>query len=274
MPNVILVVLWRPEAADTLLRAGERLAELSGGGAVGALAVQPPPTFEIYMADGNIPEEVLARMRADGRERIARLRAAFERWAAEARAAPFPAHWAFLEANPLDPVRDRGSRADFVVISRPSAGHGWAERQAFETALFRTERPLLVVPPDHPAAATFGRRVGIAWRDDGRAAKAVLPALRCLAGAERVALLCGVRGGAAPPAVPAILREHEVQVEQHVLPIGPGPFGQALLAAAHAFGADLLVMGAYAHSPLREMILGGVTRWMLAHADLPLLMRH
>jgi nucleotide-binding universal stress UspA family protein len=42
----------------------------------------------------------------------------------------------------------------------------------------------------------------------------------------------------------------------------------------HALGADMLVMGAYAHSPLREMIFGGVTRYMLDHADLPVLMRH
>ena len=59
-----------------------------------------------------------------------------------------------------------------------------------------------------------------------------------------------------------------------MLPIGPGPFGQALLDKVRELGADLLVMGAYAHSPLREALLGGVTRHMLAHADLPVLMRH
>ena len=51
-------------------------------------------------------------------------------------------------------------------------------------------------------------------------------------------------------------------------------FGQALLNKAHELGADMLVMGAYAHSPLREALLGGVMRHMLAHADLPVLMRH
>ena len=65
-----------------------------------------------------------------------------------------------------------------------------------------------------------------------------------------------------------------IRAELHVLPIGPGVFGQALLNKAHELGADMLVMGAYAHSPLREALLGGVTRHMLAHADLPVLMRH
>jgi nucleotide-binding universal stress UspA family protein len=59
-----------------------------------------------------------------------------------------------------------------------------------------------------------------------------------------------------------------------VLPIGSEPFGKTLLDKVHRLSADLLVMGAYAHSPLRELILGGVTRYILAHADIPVLMRH
>ena len=47
-----------------------------------------------------------------------------------------------------------------------------------------------------------------------------------------------------------------------------------MLDAVHRLGADLLVMGAYAHLPLRELILGGAMRYMPDHADLPVLMRH
>jgi nucleotide-binding universal stress UspA family protein len=60
----------------------------------------------------------------------------------------------------------------------------------------------------------------------------------------------------------------------HPLAIGAEPFGRTLLDTAKALRADLLVMGAYAHSPLREMLLGGVTRYVLAHAEIPVLMRH
>ena len=76
------------------------------------------------------------------------------------------------------------------------------------------------------------------------------------------------------PQMPAILAEHGIAAELHALPIGAGPFGAALLDKAHELGADMLVMGAYQHSPLRELLLGGVTRHMLAHADLPVLLRH
>jgi nucleotide-binding universal stress UspA family protein len=129
-----------------------------------------------------------------------------------------------------------------------------------------------VVPPGRVAA--FGKRVAIAWRDDTRAAKAVLPALRCLGRAEQVHVLAGVRQGAEHPALPQVLLDHGIKAEMHVLQIGPGAFGQALLIRAHELGSDMLVMGAYAHSRLREALLGGVTRYMLAHADLPVLMRH
>ena len=107
-----------------------------------------------------------------------------------------------------------------------------------------------------------------------RAAKAVLPALRCLDHAEQVHVLAGMRQGTGPPVLPQILIDHGIRAELHILPIGPGAFGQVLLENAHRLGADMLVMGAYAHSPLREALFGGVTRHVLAHADLPVLMRH
>ena len=87
-------------------------------------------------------------------------------------------------------------------------------------------------------------------------------------------MLAGVRKGAEQPELPKILREHGISAELHLLPIGPEPFGQDLLAKAHQLNADMLVMGAYSHNRLVELLFGGVTRYMLVHADIPLLMRH
>jgi nucleotide-binding universal stress UspA family protein len=87
-------------------------------------------------------------------------------------------------------------------------------------------------------------------------------------------VLAGVRAGHPQPVMPEILAEHGVEAVLHVLPIGAAVFGEALLAKVHEIGADLLVMGAYTHTAWRELILGGVTKYMLAHADLPVLMRH
>jgi nucleotide-binding universal stress UspA family protein len=102
----------------------------------------------------------------------------------------------------------------------------------------------------------------------------VLSSLPFLRQAEEVFVLAGTRLGADAPGTPAILTEHGITAELHVLPIGSGSFGSALLHEAHELGADMMVMGAYQHSPIRERLLGGVTRFALTNADLPVLMRH
>jgi nucleotide-binding universal stress UspA family protein len=272
MSDVILVVLERPEAAALLLHAAECLAVLTGGARVNLLAIRTPPGYAALTAEASLTGGVLEALVAEEDQRIAKLEATFDSWVAGIGEAPFTARWSSVEGL-ADPVLGtEGRRADFVVVARPARGDEEPTRRAFHAALFRTERPVLVVPPGRVAA--FGKRVAIAWRDDIRAAKAVLPALRCLGRAEQVHVLTGVRPGAAQPGLPQILIDHGIRAELHLLPIGPGAFGQVLLEKAHELGADMLVMGAYAHSPLREALLGGVTRYMLAHADLPMLMRH
>jgi len=60
----------------------------------------------------------------------------------------------------------------------------------------------------------------------------------------------------------------------HRFVIGRGAVGQSLLREAHGIGADLLVMGAYAHSRAIEALLGGATRDVLSHVDMPVLLHH
>jgi nucleotide-binding universal stress UspA family protein len=176
-------------------------------------------------------------------------------------------------ADVVAEVETRGSRADFVVVAQPASDDDRATRDAFRAALLRTERPVLMVPSSGGSGA-FGRRVAIAWRDDARTLKALVPALRLLSSAEQVHLLAGVRAGMPTPAIPPVLIEHGVAVTLHVLAIDSSSFGELLLARARELGADLLVIGAYAHGPLPDLLLGGVTRTVLAKADLPVLMRY
>jgi nucleotide-binding universal stress UspA family protein len=84
-----------------------------------------------------------------------------------------------------------------------------------------------------------------------------------------------VREGAPRLRLPEIFTEHGIDIDLHVLPLaGHRMFGEALLDKARALGADLLVQGASAYRPIVGLLLGGVTRHMLTHADLPVLMRH
>jgi nucleotide-binding universal stress UspA family protein len=233
MAEVILVVSGHPSRRDRLVAAARRLGTLSGQGRVRMLEFGAATAPAPDMPGEHLP---------DGTDVAAAVEA-------------------------------RGSRADFIVIARPMPTDNHATRDAFRAALFRTDRPLLMVPPDGPPDI-FGDRVAVAWRDDPRTLKALVPALRLLSGTKEVLLLAGVRGGAASPTIPSVLVEHGLPATLHVLAIDSSGFGDLLLGRARDLGADMLIMGAYAHSPIREMLLGGVTRHVLAHADMPVLMRH
>jgi nucleotide-binding universal stress UspA family protein len=272
VPDVILTVLSRPDAAVSLLSAAACLANLLDCARINILAVREPSHVSPLAAEALINEaDAIRDVGERERERIATLKTAFDQWAAAPGKHAAVAYWVEMEGSAAAIIGERGSRVDMIVAGAPAENDRFA-RQIFRAALFGTDRPVLMVP--FGSTAAFGRCVVIAWRDEKRAVRAVIPALRCLAGAEEVHVLMGVRDRGARPTIPRILLEHGIRADLHVLPIGSESFGQTLLDKAHALSADLMVMGAYAHSPLRELILGGVTRYMLTHADLPVLMRH
>jgi len=271
MAGVILVVLEQPEQAAGLLAAALRLAALCGAWRINAMLVRTPPNASVMQSEEVLTEQREAELVAAETARAAAVRPAFDAWEPLAKQAGLEVEWIDVDGMPEQVVEERGKRADFLVIQRPTQdnyGVGW---QAMHAALFACDRPVLVVPPN--LAGDFGRRVAIAWREDDRTIKAVLAGLRCLMLAEKVFAITGTHLGGTPD-VPAILAEHEIKTELIVLPLGLGGFAAMLLAKVHELGADMLIMGAYAHTPLREFLLGGVTRHMLYSADIPVLMRH
>jgi nucleotide-binding universal stress UspA family protein len=231
-----------------------------------------PPEATILPSEEVLTKRHIKYIREREDVRVSALRQEFDDWSAIGRAEGVSAEWHDMEALVDATIKDWGARADVIVLRRPTDHDRLPAQQEIHTALFETDRPVLVVPPN--ATALFGRRVAIAWRSDRQATRAVLSALRCRSAPEKVFVIAGVGPGSPKPTLPDILLEHGIEAKLHVLPVGSGVFGEALLAKAHALGADLLVMGAYRHSPLREFLLGGVTRYMLGHADLPVLMRH
>ncbi|HVJ54178.1 MAG TPA: universal stress protein [Aliidongia sp.] len=140
-------------------------------------------------------------------------------------------------------------------------------------------RPTLVVPyAGH--IATIGKRVLVAWDGGREAARAVNDALPLLKTAERVTIVsvCGgtrVASGELPCAdIAAHLARHDVNVDIRSEPRGDIQVADLLLSVASDLSADLLVMGAYGHSRMRELFLGGVTRAILDRMTLPVLMSH
>ncbi|MCI0735498.1 MAG: universal stress protein [Beijerinckiaceae bacterium] len=166
-------------------------------------------------------------------------------------------------------------RGDIAVITRPANGLS-LDQNLIEAMLFTSGRPVLVIPPDWDKAPRFVN-IMVAWDGSARAARAAGDSLPLLTRAERIEILC-----ASPDASKCIdgadlavhLSRHCKAVTVTELPVQHGDIARTLGAHARMAGADLLVMGAYGHSRLLEMVLGGVTSAMLAEAELPLLLSY
>ena len=173
-----------------------------------------------------------------------------------------------------DEVARRGRLADLVLLAGTSLSEDGGFAPAIEAAIFETGRPLLMVPETPPEA--LGRVVAVAWDGTMEAARAVNAALPLLARAEKVFVLTAdmEKAHAKPSEIADYLAEHGVAAQTWAFMPGDGPLGEVLLAEAGESGADMLVMGAYGHSRLREMVLGGVTHSVTATATIPVLMAH
>jgi len=231
---------------------------------------------------GAMIEEMMAATEKEGGERATLLRAIFDRAVAAQEislAAPISdqnvatAAFAAAVGREEDVVAQQARLADLTVITHPEAGGDAASADTLHAVLFDSGRPVLLAPGTPPA--TIGRRICVAWNGTAESASAVTAALPWMQRAEAIRILSSEgyqrRGPPAEELAP-YLALHGVAAELGTIrPIG-GVVGAGILAAASEFGADLLSMGAYSHSRLRQLILGGVTRHVLEHADLPILM--
>lgn len=171
--------------------------------------------------------------------------------------------------------------ADIVVLGQPdpkSDGAGDSELAA--TVAFECGRPALIVPAN-TNAVTSGQRVMVAWDGGKEAARALNDALPILERAETVTVL-SVNPATAeygkrriPGADIALhLARHGVNVETVSRSSAETSVSEVILNEIASKGADLLVMGVYGHSRLREFVLGGVTRDILGKMPIPVLMSH
>ena len=141
-----------------------------------------------------------------------------------------------------------------------------------------TGRPVLVVPR-YGTFPTLGERVLVAWNASREATRAVNDALPILQRAGKATVVSinpeGEPLGRVPGAdISLHLARHKVKAEVAPARVTDIEVGDAILSYAADVGADLIVMGAYGHSRLREMVLGGATRHLLQHMTVPVLMSH
>ncbi len=166
-----------------------------------------------------------------------------------------------------------GRLYDLTVLPRPGPKGGRVT--AFEAALFDSGRPVLMAPPIAPV--TIGQSIMIHWNRSTETARAIALAMPLLVKANRVQFLFvegnSVSGPSAREAAGHLAAHGIAATEKSVDPKGRNA-GEVILAEAKAYGADLLLKGAYTQSRLRQMIFGGATSHILARAELPVLFAH
>ena len=185
----------------------------------------------------------------------------------------------FLSLSTLyrDCLPKLGRASDLIIIGcDPSPG---ADLSPSLTALFDTGRPVLFVPPHETHSSAPPKTIAIAWDGSRQAARAMHNAMPFLEQAERVELFCVTTTGDAPESamqddILRYLYRHGVRASFSGVRHDDSTVPEAILARADAIGADWLVMGAYGHSHIGEMVLGGATNHILKHASLSILMSH
>lgn len=183
-------------------------------------------------------------------------------------------------ASLVDVVTQRARFADLVVLPRPyGPTHGIEAEVILESALFQAQAPVLVLPETHNGPET-PQSIVIAWNQSPEALAAVRRAMPLLLAAEQVDIAV-----IDPPAhgpersdpgglLCQMLVRLGVRAQISVLAKTQARIADILAQHCQDRNADLMVMGAYGHSRLREAILGGATRHVLQDATLPVLMAH
>lgn len=181
-----------------------------------------------------------------------------------------------IEAG-IEPLRfaEYGRAADLLVVGRVRE-HESVAKAILDSAILETGRPVLLVPETTEGLALH--TVAIAWNDSVQAARAVASALPLIEKAGRVLVLTVAHPeGSSERSAELLLdslRRHNRTASFMRLTPDTRSTAEIILEAARAEQVDVLVMGAYGHAQLREMMLGSVTQHVLRTAGMPVLLAH
>lgn len=277
--KTLLVHMHDQSRAGRLLQAAVPLARGAGAHLIG-LAVLPPVVVVPSM-DGFGTSATFDEHRTAYQAEMAALKAMF---AEATRDLPSPAEWREADAgfdSAAGIIIEHARTVDLLIACEKDPA--WAHSttlEAPERLAIECGRPVLLVPNSGKVAFP-PKRITVAWNGRREAARATFDALPLLQAADDVDVVWIDPERDQPSAgdVPAgeicvALARHDVKCQASRASAPDGNAGAELLRQAGAFGADLLVMGAYGHSRLTELVLGGASRHVLGHMTLPILMSH
>lgn len=227
-----------------------------------------------YMDAGTI-ERILEEAEQAALAEAARVKPVFEE---TLRREAVPGEWRQIEGNVGAVLEQHARYADLTIFAR--SGDDSFEPDMAEAVLFGSGRPVLILPPA-PTKPFSADHVLIGWNGEREAARAVADALPFLCHAQSVQVLTVATEADETDSrqldaedLSRHLARHGVNVSAKTVTARGAAPEDLLLNAASDEGADLLVIGGYGHGRFREFVLGGVTRSLMRHATLPVMLSH
>ncbi|MDP3314896.1 MAG: universal stress protein [Devosia sp.] len=186
--------------------------------------------------------------------------------------------WREVDGASPNALIEAARAADLLIMPGPPENSREGVFAPADTVALSAGGPVIAVP-DTSTATSVGRRILVGWNGSRESTRALRDALPLLTRADQVSVVIVDHPAAArdgEPVLEAFLRRHGCRsVNVQRLPEGGRPPSEVILQhAAHVAQADLIVMGLYGHSRIREFILGGVSREMLDDSPIPLLLSH
>ncbi len=229
-------------------------------------------------ATGYIPAEVIERQQADN-DGFAK--AAVDRFGQTTKRAGVSAEPLTMNAS-LAGAGEHFARIvrrfDLAVVGQAEPQTSSVDDIIAETTLFESGRPIVIVPYIQKTPIKLDR-VMVCWDGSRPAARAVGDAMPLLRKAGQVEIVTIANEPGKQDEIEGVdmgqhLARHGLKVDVERIPAGDVDIADALLSHAADSGADLMVMGGYGHSRLRQFVLGGVTRSIFRSMTVPVLMSH
>lgn len=275
----ILVQLDASEASAKRMRLAADLARQHEAHLHGLSVIDVAYSGSLLYADDMVATRLVEQLRAQAQAEAAKIEAQFR---AMMTADGISHEWSLIEGVAAEIIADHARYSDLCVLGQndPENAAVTGGGTILEHVLFASGRPVLMVPYTG-APETIGQRVMIGWTPTRESTRAVHDAMPLLAPAASVTILTVAaqaediaERGALTSAIATHLARHGVNVTAHEAVGGDISVANLMLNAISDEGIDLLVIGAYGHSRLREMVMGGVTRTLLEQATVPVLMSH
>lgn len=277
--KTVLAFLPSLDRAGRVLDVALPIADAHGAHLVGVHVV-PDVTMYYGFVAGRFPAQLIDEQRRLQLEDAVEIRKLFEKRGGVGNA---KIEWRQAIASESDAIQkfvNMSICADLIVADQGAATPSDGGLEAAARMVLGTARPVLVVP----SSGTFGvvgKRPLIAWNGEKEAARAAFDAIPLMQHAETVRILsidpatgAGQDMVAVGDELAICLARHGLKTETTTAPSAGLGIGDELLNRLTDYSSDLLVMGCYGHSRLREMVFGGASRSILSRMTVPVLMSH